>query len=375
MVPSWDRGGTKSVTEHYTASRADQIRWEAVLGRDSGQDGKFVYAVTSTHIYCRPSCPSRRPARHRVAFFPDPETAEAAGFRACRRCEPRSGRRIWERQVEQARQYLDDHWHHPVTLEQLGRIVDMSPYHLQRTFKRVLGLSPKAYASARRLERMKLRLKEGDTVSRATYESGYGSGSRAYEHARSGLGMTPGSYRKGGRGVRIRYSIVPTDSGYVLAAASDRGLCAVMLDDMAESLESSLRREYPAAVLQRDDEELRAYMDNVVERLSGSSSEASLPLDVAGSAFQWQVWEALRRIPVGQTRSYRAIAQELGRPTAARAVARACASNRLALVIPCHRAVREDGELGGYRWGINRKRRLLQEERSAASAELATVSA
>jgi AraC family transcriptional regulator, regulatory protein of adaptative response / methylated-DNA-[protein]-cysteine methyltransferase len=363
------------VTEHYTASRADQIRWEAVLGRDSGQDGKFVYAVTSTHIYCRPSCPSRRPARHRVAFFPDPETAEAAGFRACRRCEPRSGRRIWERQVEQARQYLDDHWHHPVTLEQLGRIVDMSPYHLQRTFKRVLGLSPKAYASARRLERMKLRLKEGDTVSRATYESGYGSGSRAYEHARSGLGMTPGSYRKGGRGVRIRYSIVPTDSGYVLAAATDRGLCAVMLDDMAESLESSLRREYPAAVLQRDDEELRAYMDNVVERLSGSSSEASLPLDVAGSAFQWQVWEALRRIPVGQTRSYRAIAQELGRPTAARAVARACASNRLALVIPCHRAVREDGELGGYRWGINRKRRLLQEERSAASAELATVSA
>jgi AraC family transcriptional regulator of adaptative response/methylated-DNA-[protein]-cysteine methyltransferase len=178
------------------------------------------------------------------------------------------------------------------------------------------------------------------------------------------MGMTPGTYRNGGRGMRVRYAIVPTEAGHLLAAATDRGLCAVMLGDGAESLEASLRREYPAAVLERDDDDLREYTQNVVEQLSGSGNQVGLSLDVPGSAFQWQVWEALRRIPVGETRSYQAIAQELGRPTAARAVGRACASNRLALVIPCHRAVRENGELGGYRWGVDRKRRLLEQERS-----------
>ena len=354
-----------SVTEHHPASTADQRRWEAVLGRDPGQDGKFVYGVASTHIYCRPSCPSRRPAQHRVSFFPTPDAAEAAGYRACRRCEPRSGRRTSDRQVQRARAYLDEHWDQTVTLDQLGRVVQMSPYHLQRTFKRVLGVTPKAYASARRMERMKSRLREGDTVSRATYEAGYGSGSRAYEQARSGMGMTPGAYRNGGRGMRVRYTIVPTEAGHLLAAATDRGLCAVMLGDGPEPLESALRREYPAAAFERDDDELREYTQNVVERLGGAVNQVALPLDVAGSVFQWQVWDALRRIPVGETRSYLAIARELGRPTAARAVARACASNRLALVIPCHRAVRENGELGGYRWGVERKRRVLEQERSA----------
>ena len=353
-----------SVTEQHAASAADQRRWEAVLARDPGQDGKFVYGVASTHIYCRPSCPSRRPAQRRVSFFPTPDAAEAAGFRACRRCEPRSSRRTADRQVQRAREYLDEHGDQTVTLDQLGRIVHMSPYHLQRTFKRLFGVTPKAYASARRMERMKSRLREGDTVSRATYEAGYGSGSRAYEHARSRMGMTPGTYRNGGRGMRVSYTIVPTEAGHLLAAATDRGLCAVMLGDSAELLESALRREYPAAVLERDDNDLRDYTQTVVGRLSGSDNQVGLPLDVAGSAFQWQVWEALRRIPVGETRSYQAIAQELGRPTAARAVARACGSNRLALVIPCHRAVREDGELGGYRWGVDRKRRLLEQERT-----------
>jgi AraC family transcriptional regulator, regulatory protein of adaptative response / methylated-DNA-[protein]-cysteine methyltransferase len=353
-----------SVTEHNAASAADQRRWEAVLEKDSGQDGKFVYGVASTHIYCRPSCPSRRPARRRVSFFPTPDAAEAAGYRACRRCEPRNSRRTSDRQVQRAREYLDEHWDEMVTLGDLGRVVHMSPYHLQRTFKRVVGVTPKAYASARRLERMKSRLREGDTVSRATYAAGYGSGSRAYEHARSGMGMTPGTYRKGGRGTRVRYTIVPTLAGHLLTAATDRGLCAVMLGDTAEPLESSLRREYPEAVLQRDDDELGEYTRNVVQRLSGSGSQVALPVDVSGTAFQWKVWEALRRIPVGETRSYQAIAQQLGRPTAARAVARACASNRLALVIPCHRAVRENGELGGYRWGVDRKRQLLEQERT-----------
>jgi AraC family transcriptional regulator of adaptative response/methylated-DNA-[protein]-cysteine methyltransferase len=371
MLPSWQGGEVMSVMEN-PATRSDQQRWKAVLGRDHAQDGKFVYAVTSTRIYCRPSCPSRRPARQRVSFFAHPDAAESAGYRACRRCEPRESQRPADRQVQRAREYLDEHWDRTVTLDQLGRAVRMSPYHLQRTFKRVLGVTPKAYANARRMERMKSRLREGDTVSRATYEAGYGSGSRAYEQARGGMGMTPGTYRNGGRGMRVRYTIVLTDSGYLLAAATERGLCSIMLGDQVEPLESSLQREFPAATLERDDEELRQYTEAVVGRLSGSRG-VRLPVDVGGSAFQWQVWEALRRIPVGETRSYQAIARDLGRPTAARAVARACASNRLALVIPCHRAIREDGELGGYRWGLERKRRLLEQESAAARGELATI--
>jgi AraC family transcriptional regulator of adaptative response/methylated-DNA-[protein]-cysteine methyltransferase len=361
-----------SVTNH-PASSADQVRWEAVLEHDSSQDGTFVYGVASTRIYCRPSCPSRRPERSRVRFFSTPDAAEAAGYRACLRCEPGESERSADRKVQRARQYLDEHWDQTVTLPQLGRVVAMSPYHLQRTFKRVLGVTPRAYASARRLERMKSRLREGDTVSRATYEAGYGSGSRAYEHARSGMGMTPGTYRNGGRGVRVRYTIVSTEAGCLLAAATERGLCAVMLGDEATSLESSLRREYPAATVERDDDALREYAQNVVERLSGSAGQVGLPIDVAGSAFQWQVWDALRRIPMGETRSYQAIARELGRPTAARAVARACASNKVAVVIPCHRVVRQDGELGGYRWGVDRKRRLLDQESVAAKGELANT--
>jgi AraC family transcriptional regulator of adaptative response/methylated-DNA-[protein]-cysteine methyltransferase len=308
-----------------------------------------------------------------VSFFPTPDAAEAEGYRACRRCDPRGSGRQSDRQVQRAREYLDEHWNEAVTLDQLGRVVDMSPYHLQRTFKRVLGVTPKGYASARRLERMKSRLREGDTVSRATYEAGYGSGSRAYEHARSGMGMTPGTYRNGGRGMRVRYAIVLTEMGHVLTAATERGLCAVMLGDSAEALETSLGREYPAATLEGDDDELQQWTREVIDGLRGSGNQVGLPVDVAGSAFQWQVWEALRRIPVGETRSYQAIAQELGRPTAARAVARACASNRLALVIPCHRAVRENGELGGYRWGEERKRRILEQERTRRDSHKAAA--
>jgi AraC family transcriptional regulator of adaptative response/methylated-DNA-[protein]-cysteine methyltransferase len=272
------------------------------------------------------------------------------------------------RQVHSAREYLDQHPDERVTLERLGQIASMSPYHLQRTFKRVIGVSPKAYAGARRMERMKSRLRNGDTVSRATYEAGYGSGSRAYDHARSGLGMTPGSYRKGGRGTRISYAIVPTALGFLLAAATERGLCAVLLGDNPSGLEADLRTEYPAATLERTEGELQDYLAQVVERVEGREG-AAIPLDVAGTAFQWQVWQALRRIPPGETRSYQAIAQEIGRPTAARAVARACASNRVALVIPCHRAVRESGELGGYRWGANRKQQLLEQERAERDSQ------
>jgi AraC family transcriptional regulator, regulatory protein of adaptative response / methylated-DNA-[protein]-cysteine methyltransferase len=341
----------------------DEKRWEAVLGRDSAQDGTFVYGVSSTGVYCRPSCPSRRPVRNRVSFFETPMSAEAAGYRACRRCQPQSSVPAAVRRVQFAREYIDQHPEETVTLERLGLVANMSPYHLQRTFKRVVGLTPKAYANAQRLDRMKSRLRNGDTVSRATYEAGFGSGSRAYEHARAQLGMTPGTYRRGGQGMRITYALTATSVGHLLVAATERGLCAVMLGDDGSRLEAALRAEYPAARLERNNDELTSYTEQVVQRLVDGNGE-SLPLDVPGTTFQWQVWQALRRIPPGETRSYQVIARELGRPTAARAVARACSSNRLALVIPCHRAVRESGDLGGYRWGKERKRQILEQERT-----------
>jgi AraC family transcriptional regulator of adaptative response/methylated-DNA-[protein]-cysteine methyltransferase len=345
------------------ASQEDEQKWKAVATRDPAQDGSFVYAVASTGVYCRPSCPSRRPSRTRVSFFATPDAAEAAGYRACRRCEPRSRQTAAVRQVQRARDYLDQHPGEVVTLKRLGSIARMSPYHLQRTFKRVVGVTPKAYANARRMERMKSRLREGDTVTRATYEAGFGSGSRAYEHARAGLGMTPGTYRNGGRGMEVRYTVVDTHVGQLLVGATERGVCAVLLGDDIPTLEAALRREYPGATIQRGDGDLKEYTEQVVDRIVGRGEETVLPLDERGSNFQWQVWEALRRIPPGETRSYQAIAQELGRPTAARAVARACATNPVALVIPCHRAVRESGELGGYRWGVGRKRQLIQQEK------------
>jgi len=320
-----------------------------------------VYGVSSTGVYCRPSCPSRRPYRSRVRFFDDASAAEIAGYRPCRRCRPDEAPGALLRQLELVRHYIDSHPGENVTLHRLGELAGMSPYHLQRTFKRMMGLSPKAYASARRMELMKVRLRKGDTVSRATYDAGYGSESRVYEQARRRLGMTPGIYKKGGRGLTIRYAVATCAVGEVLVAATDRGLCTVTLGDDPVTLERQLRAEYPAATLERADGDLKLYAEMLLERLTESEGE-DWPLDVAGTAFQWQVWDALRRIPPGETRSYQAIARELGRPKAARAVARACASNRLALVIPCHRAVSQQGEPGGYRWGPERKRQILERE-------------
>jgi AraC family transcriptional regulator of adaptative response/methylated-DNA-[protein]-cysteine methyltransferase len=349
-----------------TVAQNEELRWDAVLRRDAAADGSFVYAVASTGIYCRPSCPSRRPGRHQVRFYATPAEAETAGYRACLRCAPKDGETEGRRRVRAAREYLDQHLDETVTLERLGTAVGMSPYHLQRTFRRLTGMSPKAYADTRRMDRMKTRLREGDSVTRATYEAGYTSASRAYDHARARLGMTPADYRRGGTGLRIRSATLPTPAGVLLVAATDRGLCAVTLGDSADALEAALRAEYPGATMAPADEELHRWAGVVVAGLEGSGAVGRLPLDVRGTAFQWQVWEALQRIPRGATATYGEIARAIGRPSAARAVGRACASNRLALVIPCHRAVRGDGDTGGYRWGPERKQALLERERQRA---------
>lgn len=337
--------------------------WAAVLGRDAAWDGRVVYAVASTGIYCRPSCPSRRPRRGNVSFFRAPAQAEAAGFRECRRCRPKEERPSQAaRCVQRAREYLDAHLDEAVTLERLGRAVAMSPTHLQRVFKRLLGLSPREYVAARRAERLKARLREGDTVSRATFEAGYGSGSRVYEEAAPRLGMTPAAYRRGGRGERIRFAVVDSALGRLLVAATERGVCAVTPGDADDALEAGLRREYPGAVVERADGEMDALVRAVVAHLEEGGADLSLPLDVRATAFQQQVWKALARIPRGETRSYAEVAAAIGRPGAARAVARACASNRVAGVIPCHRVVPADGGVGGYRWGTERKEALLRRE-------------
>jgi|HubBroStandDraft_3_1064219.scaffolds.fasta_scaffold45007_2 AraC family transcriptional regulator of adaptative response/methylated-DNA-[protein]-cysteine methyltransferase len=367
------------------ASAVDPERaWAAVLGRDARQDGRFVFAVTSTGIYCRPSCPARRPARQRVEFYTTPGAAESAGYRACRRCHPSgAGPEGLAGRLERARLYLEEHLDETVSLARLGREVGLSPYHLQRSFKRRLGVTPREYVEARRMRAVKSRLKKGDTVTQATFEAGFGAGSRLYEHADAHLGMTPGTFRRGGRGMHIRYTVAPSPLGPLLVAATERGLAAVMLGESESELSEALGREYPAATLERDGEALASWVGTVLHALSDSPSASAfssptpsnraglsgpgpapdLPLDLQGTAFEMRVWKALREIPHGATRTYGEIAAALGQPTAARAVARACAANRLAIVVPCHRVVPAAGGVGGYRWGAEKKRRLLAAER------------
>ena len=345
----------------------DDEAWAAVRSRDAAYAGRFIYAVVSTGIYCRPGCGSRLPRREHVRFFTGPEEAEAAGFRPCKRCRPdRDGLTAARRRIEMAREYLDAHLDETVTLDRLARVVHMSPYHLQRTFKRFVGLSPRRYVETRRLERLKEQLREGETVTRAIFEAGYSSTSRLYEQASMNLGMTPGAYRRGGEGMRIHFTTTATPLGRLLVAATERGLCAVTLGDDDASLVDALHREYPRATIEPADAELRGWVDQILAYLEGERTSLPLPLDVPATDFQRRVWAALREIPYGRTRSYRELAEAIGRPTAARAVARAvaraCASNRVALVIPCHRVVRGDGDLSGYRWGPERKRRLLEME-------------
>jgi len=349
----------------------EAIAWESVLQRDISADERLFYGVRTTGIYCRPSCPSRKPKRDNVAFFSSVEAAERAGFRACQRCRPNRAKTS-DSAVESARRYIDAHISalsdERITLERLGEQSGMSPYHLQRKFKETVGLTPAQYIRARRSERLKDELKRGETVSRASFGAGYGSSSRVYEDAPTHLGMTPATYQSGGEGAHIDYVIARTSLGSLLVGATNRGVCAVTLGDNDEVLETALEREYPAASRARLTEPwsaLRNWVEAVVATVEGAASRSDVPLDVQASAFQWKVWRELQNIPFGETRSYSDIANAIGSPRSVRAVANAIAHNRVAVVIPCHRVVRQDGSQGGYRWGVERKRKLLAKERAS----------
>jgi AraC family transcriptional regulator of adaptative response/methylated-DNA-[protein]-cysteine methyltransferase len=342
----------------------DQM-WQAVAAKDPRFDGQFVFAVSSTRVYCRPSCPSRRPRRENVTFFDLPDAAEQAGFRACLRCEPRSPRVVDSRVelVQRVCRFLDASQTETVKLADLAADAGVSTFHLQRTFKRVMGISPRQYLTARRFGNFKTLVREGEPVTQALYDSGFNSSSRLYEHAPEELGMTPATYGRGGRGININYTIAASPLGQLLVAVTERGVCAVRMGDTDAELEKDLRTEFPAATIRRDDASLREPVAKILNHLSNKKPQLDLPLDIRSTAFQRQVWEKLRAIPYGQTLSYGEVAKSLGKPGAVRAVGRACATNPVALVIPCHRVVREDQSLGGYRWGLDRKQKLLDHER------------
>jgi len=343
-------------------SFSDTEAWRAVERRDSSYDGRFVYAVRSTGVFCKPSCPSRRALRANVEFFSTTADAEQAGFRACRRCHPKSDSA--HPAIDRALQYLDAHTDRLVALEELASHVGLSASHLQRSFKHIVGRSPKEYQAETRMRRFKTRLRAGDTVSRATYEAGFGSSSRVYERASASLGMTPAAFRRGGAGVRIGYTIADAPLGRVLVATTDRGVCAVELGASDTDVERALIADFPKATIERDDEAHATWVRAVLDRVRDPRHTSShrIPLDLAGTEFQRRVWDALRAIPAGERRSYAQVAESIGMPTASRAVAQACASNRVAVVVPCHRVVRQDGRISGYKWGVERKERLLAAE-------------
>lgn len=341
---------------------ADQEAWRAVEQHDAAYDGRFVYAVKTTGVYCRPSCSSKRPARRNVNFFAEPNAAERAGYRPCKRCDPR-GDHQQPGAVARARAFIEQDPSRTISLDDLAAAIGMSAHHLQRSFKQLVGVSPREYQDALRSAQFRKRLRAGESVSRATYEAGYGSSSRVYERAAKSLGMTPAVYRKGGAGMHIVYTIADSPLGRVLVAFTKLGVCAVAMGDSDEALEANLRADFPRALIDRGDHRPHAWVSAVLERIRHPRSIGrEIPLDVNGTAFQRLVWKALQEIPAGDSRSYAAVAAAIGKPTAVRAVARACATNKVAVVIPCHRVVREDGALGGYRWGLERKERLLAEE-------------
>jgi len=361
-----------------------------VQARDRSADGAFVYAVRSTGIYCRPSCPSRKPRREQVVFFPLPEAAEQQGFRECRRCRPRAAA-LRDPRIETVARVCreidariegdpdaDVENEMRLTLAALSSLARMSPHQLDRAFRSAMGITPRQYADSRRMRRLKSRLKKGDDVTTALYEAGFGSPSRLYERAPSHLGMTPAAYRNGGAGMQIHYTITNSPLGRLLVGATERGISALYLGQSDAALRAALRKEYPRADLlldghghrNRDRGSLREWVGMILAHLRGQEPHLELPTDVQATAFQRRVWEELRKIPYGATRTYSEVARAIGRPAAIRAVARACATNPVSVVVPCHRVVRGDGNLAGYRWGIERKRALLKNESAMVQSKV-----
>jgi AraC family transcriptional regulator of adaptative response/methylated-DNA-[protein]-cysteine methyltransferase len=338
--------------------------WQATLARDSRADGKFVLAVRSTHIYCRPSCPARRPLRRNVVFYHTREEAEKQGYRACLRCRPNeiSGAVVL---VQRAAQQLSGSTEEGVRLGALARALGTTQATLRRAFVQVTGLAPRELAEALRIKRFKAMLRSGKSITDALYETGYGSSSRVYERSNAQLGMTPATYRKGGQGMKIGYVVAKSPLGRVLVAATERGVSAVYLGEAESKLIAELHEEYPRAEIAPSADSFQRWVKEIVQRIEGKQPRLELPLDLQATAFQRRVWQELQRIPRGRTRTYSQVARSLGRPKAVRAVARACATNPVSIVVPCHRVIREDGTLAGYRWGLSRKEQLLAQERAA----------
>jgi AraC family transcriptional regulator of adaptative response/methylated-DNA-[protein]-cysteine methyltransferase len=346
--------------------------WDAIVRHDATADGNFFYSVKTTGVFCRPGCASRQPRRENVAFYETRAEAEAAGFRPCKRCRPNEGSPA-ERHIAaigracaliRARDGLP-------SLAEMAAAAGISRFHFHRLFKQITGATPREWGKAHRLDRFAERLDAGQPVADAVYAAGFGASSRAYEAAPNGLGMTPGARRHGGKGETVRYAIVPTALGQALVAATERGICMTALGDDRASLEADLRRRFPAAEFAAADDTLADWAERVAGFITDPSEQPDLPLDIRGTAFQAQVWRALQKIPPGRTATYSEIAATLGRPRAVRAVAQACASNKLALLVPCHRVIRSDGDLAGYRWGVERKRALLARERAAVETDVA----
>jgi AraC family transcriptional regulator, regulatory protein of adaptative response / methylated-DNA-[protein]-cysteine methyltransferase len=347
----------------------EDTRWQTVLARDGASDGKFVFAVSSTGVYCRPSCPSKRPRRENVTFYRSPSEAESAGFRACMRCRPKaSNGNPKQEMIKAVCRYIEQRLDEPITLSQLGKEFHQSPFHLQRTFKAVLGITPKEYANSCRMRGFRQNLKAGHSVTRAMHEAGYSSTSRLYSRTASELGMDPAKYRRGAIAAPIRYTCADSPLGRILIAATDKGICSIQFADSDEELEQGLKQEFPFAARRRDDEGMAALTASLMQHMRGLETATALPLDIQATAFQRRVWSYLQSIGFGETCSYSDVAKAIKQPTAVRAVAHACATNPVAIAIPCHRVLRSNGELGGYRWGLNRKQALLEMEAPGIAA-------
>jgi AraC family transcriptional regulator of adaptative response/methylated-DNA-[protein]-cysteine methyltransferase len=343
--------------------RAAERYWRATLNRDARADGTFVLAVRSTHIYCRPSCPARRPLRRNVIFFQTGAEAEKQGFRACLRCKPNEVAGSVSLVERASRELVKAGEDESVGFAALAARLETTPGTLRRAFVQVTGLRPRELGAALRLARFKKLLREGKGIADALYETGYGSTSRVYESSNAQMGMTPATYRKGGKDMKIGYAVAKSSLGKVLVGATERGISAVYLGESDKELVAELREEYPKAEISAGGDSFERWVREIVQRVEGNPPHMELPLDLQATAFQRRVWQELQNIPRGSTRTYTQVARALGNEKAVRAVARACATNPVSIVVPCHRVIRGDGSLAGYRWGLSRKEQLLRQER------------